>query len=89
MLIQDVVRKSVPSTELAHNAVHNRNVLLLHIVHHYLAHLRLLEVVAVPEEQEVAALEGGFHRAGEDNDDRGGGVADDAEAFPHLREVSD
>jgi hypothetical protein len=64
--------------------VDNRNVLALHVVHDDFADVGLGHEVAVPEEEQVAALEGGFHAAGEDDDDRGGRVCEDRKAFPHL-----
>lgn len=47
----------------------NGDILALDIVHHDLADGRLGEQVAVPEEEQVAALKGGLHAAGQDDDD--------------------
>ena len=40
-------------------------------------------MIAIPEEEEVATLESGFHGPGQDDDDGGGGVGEDGEGFPH------
>lgn len=60
--------------------MHNRNVLPAHVVHHDFSHLRL--GAAVPQEEQVSALESGFHAAREDDDDGRGGVCGYGEAFP-------
>ena len=60
--------------------MHNRNVLPAHIVHHHLADLRFR--APVPEKEEIATLESGFHAAGEDDDDGRGGVCGYREALP-------
>lgn len=79
--------------------MHNGDVLVFNVVHHYFAHICLLHNVPVPyrsflsveslhketvadrtEDEQVATLEGRFHTAGQDNDDRGWGVGDDGEA---------
>ena len=60
--------------------MYNRYILPLDVVDDDLADLGLF--VAVPEEEEVAALKGGFHGAGEDDDDGRGRVGDDGERFP-------
>lgn len=60
--------------------MHNRNILPPHIIHNHFPDLRF--EAAVPEEKEVAALEGGFHAAGQDYDDGRGGVGEDGEPFP-------
>lgn len=70
--------------ELADDAVHDGYVLVPHVVDDDLADGGLGGEVPVPEEEEVAPLEGGFHGAREDDDDGGGGVGDHGEAFPHL-----
>lgn len=49
----------------ADHAMHDRNVLPLHVVDHDLA--EFCPRATIPEEQKVTALEGGFHRAGEDD----------------------
>lgn len=78
-----------PIAKLAHNSVHNGNVLVLDIVDHHLSNVRLPQKVSVPEEEQVATLKGRFHGSGEYDDDRGRRVADDRETFPHLpRETS-
>lgn len=60
--------------------MHNRYILPPHIIHHDLADLSLGR--SVPEKEQVSALEGRFHAAGEDYDYGGGGVGEDGEAFP-------
>lgn len=60
--------------------MHNWNILAPHIIHHHLPDLGFH--AAVPQEEEVAALEGGLHGAGEDDDNGRGGVGEDGEAFP-------
>lgn len=63
--------------------MHNRDILPLHIVYDNLADLRVLHEIAVPKEQQVAALKGRLHGAREHNDDGRGRVGDDGKAFPH------
>lgn len=61
--------------------MNDRNVLAPHIVHDNLADLRVH--AAVPEKQQVAALERGLHTAGQHHDDGRGRVGRDAEPLPH------
>ena len=58
-----------PNSKLPNNPMHNRDILPLNIIHHNLPHRRLAQQIPIPEKQEVAALEGGFHGAGENDDD--------------------
>lgn len=74
--------------------MHDRDILAAHVVHYDLSHLRF--DAAIPEEEQVAALESRFHAAGEDDHDGRGGVGRDGEAFPehesgreHEGEVED
>ena len=70
--------------ELAHDAMHDGYVLPLDVVDYDIADVGLGYQVAIPQEQEVAALEGGFHGPGKDDDNGGGRVGGDREALPHL-----
>ena len=63
--------------------MYNRDVFAFDVVDNDLSNLSF--VIAVPEEEEVAALEGRFHRAGKDHDDGGGRVGDDREGLPHHK----
>lgn len=66
-----------PGAEPADDAVDDGDVLVADVVHDDLAHVGLGQQVPVPEEEEVATLEGGLHGSGEDDDDGGGGVGED------------
>lgn len=68
--------------------MNNRYVLILDIVDHNLADICLLQPVPVPQEEEIAALEGRLHATAEDDNYGRGGVRDDRKTFPHLRKVS-
>lgn len=63
--------------------MHDGYVLAPDVVYHDLADIRVLYEVPVPQEEEVPALEGGLHAAGEDDDDGRGRVGGDGEALPH------
>lgn len=73
-----------PSAKLADNPVHDWDIFIPHVIHHHLAHARFGKQISVPEQKQVSSLEGRLHAAGEDDDDRRGGIADDGETFPHL-----
>ena len=60
--------------------MHNRDILPLDIIHHDFADLGILP--AVPQEQEVTALERRLHAAGQYDDNRGRRVGSHGEAFP-------
>ena len=60
--------------------MHDRDILPPDVVDDDLADLG--GVVPVPEEEEVSALEGRLHAAGEDDDDGGGGVGEHGEGLP-------
>lgn len=60
--------------------MHDRNILAAHVVDHHLANLRV--GAPVPQEEQVAALEGRFHAAGQHHHDGRGGVRCDGQPFP-------
>ena len=60
--------------------MHNRDILPLDIIHHDFADLGILP--AVPQEQEVAALERRLHAAGQHDNNRGRRVGGHGESFP-------
>lgn len=55
----------------------DRDVLSFHVVYNNLANVGLGHEIAVPEEEQIAALECGFHAAREDDDNWRGGVCND------------
>ncbi len=73
-----------PGAEFSNYAVDDGDLLVFNLVYYNLANIGLGENVSVPEKEEVASLESGFHAAGEDDDDRRGAVGEHGEAFPHL-----
>ena len=56
-------RESLPAAEATDHAVHNGNVLARDVVDHHLADVGLAPDVAVPQEEQVAALKGRLHGA--------------------------
>lgn len=64
-----------------HHPVHDGYVLALDVVDYYLADLG--GCIAVPEEEQVASLEGRLHGTGQDDHDGGGTVGNYAERLPH------
>jgi len=64
--------------------MHNRDVFVLHVVDHNFTNGGFGEDVAVPEEQEVTALEGRLHASGEHDDYRRRRIGDDRKSLPHL-----
>jgi len=71
------------SNMFSHNPMHNGYILPFDIVDYYLADLSC--GISIPEEEEVATLEGRFHAAGEDDNDGGRGVGCYAEGFPEHK----
>lgn len=67
-----------------YDSMNNGNLLILHIVDNNIANRGFGKQLAVPEQEQIASLEGWLHGTTEDNDDRGGRVGDDGETFPHL-----
>lgn len=66
----------------------NWNVLVLDIVHDNFANVRLAQDVSVPQEQQIAALEGRFHGPRKDDNDGRWRVGDDGKTLPHLQQVA-
>lgn len=60
--------------------MHDGDILAADIIHDDLADVGAGR--AVPEEQQVAALEGGFHAAGQHDDDGRGRAGHDGQALP-------
>lgn len=52
---QASLQDHIPSTKLSHHPVDNRNVLVLHVVHNYLANIRVLHEVSIPCQQPGSA----------------------------------
>lgn len=73
-----------PATKLAHHSVHDGDVLALNLIDHHLADAGLAEQIAVRQQEQVSALEGRLHGAGQHDNDRRGRVGDNGEALPHL-----
>lgn len=71
-----------PLTKLPHHSMHNRNILILNLIHHDFSNVQ--RRLRIPEEEEISALESGLHGATEDDYYRTGGVGEDRETFPHL-----
>lgn len=76
--------KNIPCAELPHDAMHNRNILILDVINHHLPNPGLARPVAVPQQQQITALERRLHGSGQNNDDGRGRVGYRAEALPHL-----
>lgn len=62
--------------------MHNRNILILDLIHHNLSNVQ--RRLRIPEEEEISALKSGLHGATEDDYYGAWGVCKDRETFPHL-----
>lgn len=70
-----------PSAVRPDHAMDDRNVLALDLVHDNVSHAR--RVASIPKEEQVAALEGRLHGAGQHDDDGARRVGHDAQTLPH------